>query len=141
MDRRRAGFMLLEVLVALLVAALFLGVLARVLASAWQGNRQPMEQVSALSIARSVASESASDSEAFTSEGRIGRFAYATTVAPLAIEPRESLLAPAPGGLEAMEKRRAGNSGNTELQRMTIEVRAPSGRRLTFETIRLDKSK
>ncbi|WP_371425244.1 hypothetical protein [Tardiphaga sp.] len=130
--------MLLDVLVALAVAALFIGVLAQVLASAWQGHKRPMERVAALNIARSIASQASSDNGRFRGDGQVGRFAYRTEIAPLVIEARESGLAPAPDRLEAMEKLRAADVGGARPQQMTIFVRGPSGRRLSFEAIRLD---
>ncbi|MCK9917158.1 hypothetical protein MXD81_49265 [Microbacteriaceae bacterium K1510] len=129
-----------EVLVALVVAALFLGTLARVFGNAWFDSRRPMEQVSALAVARMVAAEAQqSDRAVVTREGRIQLFDYVTTIMPLEPEVRISKLAPRPGG--SPNEKPPDNIGTSELQRIVVTVTAPSRRRLTFETIRLVTAK
>lgn len=135
----RAGFMLLEVLVALVVAALFLGLLAQMLAGAWQGNRIPLERVIALNLARSLAGNLTASRRPLD-DGQIGRFVYMTDSAPLVLEARPSNIAPAPDGAPT-ERPRADKTGSASLQRITITVRGPSGRELSFDTVKLDSSK
>ena len=135
----RAGFMLLEVLVALVVAALFLGLLARMLAGAWQGNRLPLERVTALNLARSIAGNLNASGRS-VSDGEIGRFVYRTDSAPLVLEARPNNIAPAPDGTPT-ERPRADKRDSASLQRITITIRAPSGRELSFDTVKLDSSK
>ena len=136
-DRRRAGFTLLEVLVALVVAALFLEALAHALGASWWGARRPMEQVSALAIARAAAAEAGS--RAPNLEGRIKGFSYVTTIEPLTPEQRNAELAPLPprdDGTPVVT--RAGGAPSGRLNRIKVVVTAPSGRRLIFETLRFD---
>lgn len=140
MNNSRAGFLLLEALVAIMIAAIALGVLARAIAGAWQDNRRPMERISALNVARQVASRLMLQSTAIAGHGRTGAFSYDTIVASIVIEPLDSLLAPLPPGVAA-QVRQTKSSAIAELQRLSIDVRSTSGRRLTFETIRLDRSK
>jgi prepilin-type N-terminal cleavage/methylation domain-containing protein len=137
-NRYSAGFTLIEVLVAIVVAAMFLDVLARALGASWSASRRPMEQVSALAIARAVAANAGAP--ALPPEGRIDRFDYETTVGSFAVEPRRSNLAPAPERSGAAAKPPAARESvaKGELQRVTVTVTAPSGRRLVFETIRVD---
>jgi type II secretory pathway component PulJ len=135
----RAGFMLLEVMVALVIAALFLGVLAQAFAGAWRNAQRPAEQMTAMSVARAIAGDVAYDKDRPVRDEQIEGFTYMTTISPLAIVLRESRLAPMPpGGAEAAPITRDENSVAPVLQRVTIAVRAPSGRRLTLETIRLN---
>jgi type II secretory pathway component PulJ len=138
MKNSRAGFLLLETLVAILIATIVLTVLARVLAGVWLDNRRPMERISALNVARHVAARLTLQTAAFTGHGRVGSFSYDTVIAPLAIEPRESQLAPMPAGA-AIQARSEKPGSAAELQRLSIDVRSTSGRRFTLETIRIDK--
>jgi prepilin-type N-terminal cleavage/methylation domain-containing protein len=138
-DRARdAGFTLIEVLVALMVAAMFFEALARGLAMAWHGTRGPAEIVCALAVARVVTVQAASDvgrgEDAAVREGMVERFRYATTVGPFALVPRPSRLAPPPGNPRASRRRVVNDN---DLQRITVVVAAPSGRRLRFDSVRL----
>ena len=156
---RRAGFTLVEVLVALVVAGLFLGVLGRAFADAWGATRTPQETVSAMMIARAVAQGDASG--AFPQAGKINGYSFRRSTDPVEIETRPSSLAPAPAadsaavasapgmpvpvdtmpGVSDVGPANAGSAavpGPRQLRRIAIVVTAPSGRRASLETIRLD---
>jgi len=134
----RAGFTLLEVLIALAVAAVFLGTLSRVLATgSWSESRRAIDQVSAVAVARVAATAVGADGRTVIRNGRIGLFDVTMTVAPLLTEPRPLALAPAFPAPDA-GKRPQEPGGGGYLQRIGVVVRSPSGRRLTFETIRLE---
>jgi prepilin-type N-terminal cleavage/methylation domain-containing protein len=135
LDRGKAGFTLPEVLVALIIATLFLSTLAQVLGNAWTASRRPMEQVSALAVARAVAEDAKKDARTLAPHGRIQRFDYVTTIVPFETETRISKLAPKVGGLQDAKQPNDGAANG--LQRISVTVTAPSGRRLTFETVRL----
>ena len=127
--------MLLEVLVALAVAALVLGALARILATGWDRSRVPMEQVSALGVALAVATESG-QAGTVARDGHVGRFAYTATVVPLTIEQLPDRLAPPLERLDAADKRPAAGTQGV-LQQISIVVRA-ANRSVTLETVRLE---
>jgi prepilin-type N-terminal cleavage/methylation domain-containing protein len=138
-DRRRAGFTLLEVLVALIVAALFLEALTRALGASWWAARRPMEQVSALAIARAAAAEAGS--RAPGPEGRIKGFAYVTTIEPLTPEQRSAELAPLPPRDDGTAVTVRTGPPLGRVNRIRVVVTAPSGRRLIFETLKVDTSR
>jgi hypothetical protein len=137
---RRAGFLLLEALVALAIAALVLAVLAQIISSARHASRRPMEQMSSLSVARIVANALSSSSLSLAREGQFGRFSYVARTAPVEISTRASRLAPAPSGIENSDKRSGAGPPGRVPQLLTVVVAAPSGRRLVFETIASDRS-
>lgn len=131
-SRSRAGFTLLEVLVALAVAGLFLGVLARGFATAWGRQHIPVESIWVIALAREVAAD-VRDSGAAIS-GSVGAFSYTTRIAPLLIEPSTSSLPPAPPQDHRVPPQ---PSLQARLQQITVRVIAPSGRRFDYQTIRL----
>ncbi|HEY0330274.1 MAG TPA: hypothetical protein VGC77_14395 [Rhodopseudomonas sp.] len=130
--------MLLDVLVALSVAAVVLGVLSRILASSWDRSRVPMDQVSALGVALNVIAESAVPGSPIARDGRIGRFAYTTSIAPLTIEPLPGTLAPPIERPDAVDKRQPAAGPKGVLQQLSIVITAPANRRLAVESIRLE---
>ena len=138
-DQRRAGFTLLEVLVALVVAALFLEALTRALGASWWTARRPMEQVSALAIARAAVTEASRSSPSL--EGRIKGFAFVTTIEQLTPEQRSAALAPLPPRDDSSGMPVRTGTLLSRLNRVRVVVTAPSGRRLIFETLKVDTSR
>jgi prepilin-type N-terminal cleavage/methylation domain-containing protein len=140
---RQAGFTLIEVLVALVVAGLFLVVLGRGFSTAWLASRIPGETAAAMSIARSVM---AHDPAGEAAEPPLAGFTYRRSVGPVRIEARPSSLAPAPLGLEAATRAggeaappaaAAGRKPRLTLRHMAVTVTSLSHRHLDFDTIRL----
>uniref|UniRef100_Q07N88 Prepilin-type cleavage/methylation-like protein n=1 Tax=Rhodopseudomonas palustris (strain BisA53) TaxID=316055 RepID=Q07N88_RHOP5 len=136
----RAGFMLMEVLVALAVAAMLFTVVAHVFANAWSGSRVPMELVNALNLARHLASEADIGDRGVPRDGNAGRFTYTATKFPLSVTTRATRLAPAPGGVDNLDQLRRAIGEVPYLRRVTIIVRTPSGRSLTYESVVLEKA-
>lgn len=138
-DSKDAGFTLIEVLVALVVAAIFLEALTRAMASSWTVSRRPMEQVAALAVARVAATARAHD-RAEPAAAFVDPFRYETSVEPLLIERRPTNLPPAPENSNAADRSAAAQRGAPRglPQRIRVLVSGPSGRRLIFETITVD---
>ena len=145
--------MLLEVLVAIAVAGLMLGVIGRVFAQAWSATRAPLDVVSAVTLAR-VALEPRPDDDALQASMPRG-FAVTRHVEPVVLAVRPNDLAPAPQAQSpppgAIGRGPAANDvmpgvthhpppggGTGRLQRITVAVRTPTGRRVTLQTLRLD---
>lgn len=137
---------------AVVVAGLFLSVLGRMLAGAWSGTRTPMEVLSSVTIARSVL---AREPEGATARER--GFVVVRDVGRAEIVAKPSRLAPAPlasakpGGSDgsppadskgpnAPGQAQPNGPAAATLQRVSVRVRTPSGRAITFETVRLDAS-
>lgn len=128
---RQAGFTLLEVLVALVVAGLALSALASAFQVAWSGLRAPEEIVSAVAVAQAAAQDGSPD------EGVMDRYAYARRLGAVRVVGRRIGIAPAPA------EDRPGAAPETvkldlRLQRISVVVITPSGRRITFDTVRLE---
>ena len=138
-DKKDAGFTLIEVLVALVVAAVFLEVLTRAMAGSWTVSSRPMEQVAALAVAR-VAASARAHGRAEPAAAFMDPFRYETSVEPLIIERRPSKMAPAPESSNAADRSAAAQRGAPRglPQRVRVLVSGPSGRRLIFETITVD---
>jgi prepilin-type N-terminal cleavage/methylation domain-containing protein len=131
-DRSRAGFTLLEVLVALAVAGLFLSVLARGFATAWGRQHIPVESIWAIALAREVAADVRDKGVAIS--GSAGGFNYTSRIEPLTIEPKTSSLPPTPPQDHRASQR---FPLQARLQQITVRVIAPSGHRFNYQTIRL----
>ncbi len=155
--RRRGGFTLVEALVALVVAGFLVPSLARALGGAWTATRTPLEVVSAMILARDVLSGDPVPAEARGLGFGVERTGGAVTVLALPAD-----VAPAPPGTgkddasdlkpEATPAaiRLAAPKGfgapppgtaptaNLRLQRVSVVVRTPSGRRLGLDGVRLD---
>ena len=132
----RAGFLLTEVLVALVVAGLFLAVLSRAFAFAWGVAHVPGDVMSGMIVARAAVA----DQEADRDSGQVGRFSYVRTFGSATMLPRPPRIAPAPLGTgppDAGAKARP-DAPPLRLRSISVLVKAPFGRRLSLETVRLD---
>ena len=131
--RGRGGFMLVEVLVAVVVGGLFLGVLGRVLAGAWGASRTPMDVLSAVTLARAQLQQDRRDA------GSAGLPGYVVTRSSIGVEisARPSHLAPAPLSTAAAPAPPERGPAPA-LKHISIVVRTPSGRSVTFDTVRFD---
>ena len=90
--------MLVETLVALVVAGLCLSAFARALSDAWSSTRAPMDVVSAVVLARAAALDA--PAEAFRQAERQG-FRIERVTRPLSVTVEPSGLAPAPAAAPA----------------------------------------
>lgn len=138
--RAEAGFTLVETLVALAVAAVFLPVVSQGFGMAWSATRSADETVLGMTLARALAADLRED-EKFSERSGVARgFGFSISARPLRVETLPSPLPPAPDALaekSAMAERRGGGSLSAEkLLCVTISVIAPSGRRLLYETVK-----
>ena len=155
--RGRAGFTLIECLVALVVAGLVLPALARAFAGAWASTRTPMDVVSGMALAQDVAAGGPVPPEA---RGR--NFAVERRTVPATVLVLPSDVAPAPRGtgkgadagefhpeatpsafkLALPEGLGGPGAGATPaavaLRRVAVTVRTPAGRRLPLDALSLD---
>ena len=154
-DSGRRGFTLVEALVALVVAGLILPSLARAMGGAWSATRIPIDVVSAIVMARDVAEGGSVPAEARDRGYAADRTGGAATVLIL-----PSKIAPAPRGTgkdadssdlhpdatpsaiklavpKSLEGPPPGAAPNVQLRRVSVSVRTPAGRRVTFDTVKL----
>ncbi len=122
--------MLIEVLVALGLALLFLVVLTRGFETAWSRARVPAETAWALALAKEVAAQ--------FRDGTAGDFQYATELDTITIEKLDSTLPPAPPAITAQGDDSSQKPLQGDLKAITINVTGPSGRVYEYESIKLD---
>ena len=151
---RRAGFMLVETLVALVIAGLFLSVFARAMADSWRATRAPMDVVTAIVLARAAAMEAPPD--AFRQAERQGyRFQRLSRPLDVAVEPSGLAPAPAagdepppephstPAAMQLAEPAAlvaASAKPKLVLRAVSIVVATPLGRRIRFDSIKADNA-
>lgn len=150
----QAGFTLVEALVALVVAGMVLAVFGRAMAGAWGSVKTPMDVVSGIILAKNAAL--GAPAEAFASAGARG-FTIDRSSAPAEVLRRPSRLAPAlvegpqqtpkdkkstPSGMQLAEPtgivQSAAGAQRAELRHVSVVVATPLGRRLRFDTFKLD---
>ena len=133
MARRHSnrGFVLIEVLVALGVAAILLVVLLRAFVTTWYGISTVREEAEAMLIARTLVSAVTprDNTGELAQQGSIGRYAWALEVK------RERLAQPLANLGNENE-----NNFPWALYRVAVVVTAPNGRRTSLETSRLSKA-
>lgn len=146
-DRRaRAGFVLFEVLVATVVAAILLTALIRAFAGVWSGIATVREDVEAVIVARAVL-ETASTSRTGIAprfqEGVSGSFRWTLAVAAARelSDPRTAVGSGMLRDPSAPSDPVTGLAGGWRLYRITAAVQGPSGRRTVLETLRLGLAK
>ncbi|MBT9289625.1 type II secretion system protein [Prosthecodimorpha staleyi] len=170
----QAGFTLIEVLAAIVVAGMMVAVLSRAFSTAWSAARAPAEIAGATILAQSLIAGVRAVPGAVPVRGtaRQGSFDYAIGTEIVDFEPRPSpapsipldagpttRTAPAPGagnggggetlGTGAAAGTRPGEPGSRGQQtgradsgppiplRVTVVVKAPSGRSIRLETVKL----
>lgn len=134
--RPNAGFALVEVLVALSMALLFMIVIARGFQMAWSRARLPAETTWALALARQVAAEVRNGAE--LDAGAVGNFRFATDVKPATIETLDSSLPPAPASMSQNSDISQNPMQPGNLEAITITITGPSGRTYEYESIKLN---
>ena len=134
---RRAGFVLLETLVALAVAALLLTMLSRSFLSTWHGTMHAREDLEAMMIARTVL-EDAMPRDKLAAGVRTGTAAgYVWQADTLPASTRAAAVAPPslPSGLQ-VEPTPTSDQRWT-LYKIVVTVRSPTGRRVVLDAFRL----
>jgi prepilin-type N-terminal cleavage/methylation domain-containing protein len=137
--RRKAnrGFVLIEVLVAVAVAAVLLVALLRAFVTTWFGISTVREEAEAMLIARTLISAVTPRENAgeLSQQGSIGRYNWA-------LEVRKAAIAPVAGADAAIAPVGGADSETPfawTLYRAGVVVTAPSGRRTSLETSRLSR--
>jgi prepilin-type N-terminal cleavage/methylation domain-containing protein len=128
-DKRKAnrGFVLIEVLVAVAVAAVLLVALSRAFVSTWSGISVVREEAEAMLIARTLitAVTPRDNASELSQQGSIGRYNWALEVK------KATMTGPAAADSE--------KPFPWTLYRAGVVVTAPSGRRTSLETSRLSR--
>lgn len=153
--RRNAGsrgFVLLEALVAVAVAALLMGLLLRSFSLTWSSVRLVREDAEAMLVGRSLMAEHGARERlaAGRDSGNMGGYAWTLEIAQVPTPPAGGADAQTPQ--PAAAKVQAGGSGSADqpgqaaqeraarnwtLYDLNLELVTPTGRRLTLETFRL----
>lgn len=155
-DDPRAGFTLLEVLVASSVAVVLLVALLRAFGGIWDLNTRVREEAEAMIIARAVleAAGTRGGLSVRAQEGRAGTYRWGVTIeeAPIGVPPPLPEVAAARLRLAATtaaddddddDEDSSGNAGAAkdaqqwQLYRIRIAVVAPSGRRTLLDSVKL----
>ena len=138
---RRAGFMLLEVLVAAVVAVVLLSMLTRLAGDNWHRVEEVRGTSGAMAVARSVLEESSSrdDLQASERSGMAGVYRWVVRIERLSdVMPAAPISgADQEGDAAASEARRP----VWALHRLDVVVIAPGGRRSSLESFRLGRIK
>lgn len=145
--RATRGFVLIEVLVAVGVAAILMAALLRSFSATWGGINIVREEAESMLLARTLLADGASPAKLVpgTQNGTLGRYAWSLTAiaAPVAAPPK-----PAP----AAAKSAAGKNQNVDasddqkeanpwiLYRVDLVITTPSGRSKSLETFRLGQA-
>ena len=146
MVRRKAnrGFVLIEVLVAVAVAAVLLVALLRSFVGTWQGITTVREEAEAMIIARTLINSVTPRDNAveINQQGSIGRYNWALEMKKM---PVVVAAAPAPATPTATPTADNTDAGDNPapfawtLYRVGVTVTAPNGRRTNLETSRLSR--
>lgn len=143
-NKSRAGFTLIEALVALSVAAVFLPVILRGFTNAWNTLKIAADTENSMRIARSLAAEWRDEAGNIQPSGDFHGYQYKIASEGLQLEPRDAQLPPAPPKNPATKQDAAAAQSAAEaappqgqLLRLVILVTAPSGRTLRYETAKL----
>lgn len=165
-NRTAAGFTLVETLIALAVAAIFLSVIVPGFSNVWTTLGITGDTTRSMAIARNLASRWRDGARELDASGEVQGFAYRFVTAPLTLQQKDANLPPAPPpqsgttgagapgqGAAAQQNQASGSSGpptpggsaaaplKGKLLRFAILVTAPSGRTLRYETAKFEIEK
>lgn len=163
---RLAGFTLIETLIALAAAAVFLSVIVPGFANVWITLGITGDTARAMAVARNLASRWRDGSGELDSSGEVEGFKYRFVTAPLSLQEKDSNLPPAPPAKSGTSGAGASGQGGASQQtlatgsaapaapgasappplkgkllRFAILVTAPSGRTLRYETAKFQIEK
>ena len=130
--KSNGGFVLIEVLVAVAVAAVLLTALLRAFVTTWMGINTVREEAETMLIARSLISAVAprENTAEASQNGAIGRYTWA-------LEVKKALVVVPPVDIEAGSG--TGTPNPWTLYRIAVVITAPNGRRTSLETNRLSR--
>jgi Tfp pilus assembly protein PilV len=128
--KNSAGFILIEVLVAVAVAAVLLTALLRAFVTTWAGINTVREEAETMLIARSLVEAVAprDNTAEVSQQGNMGRYTWA-------VEVKKAPVTPAPAAGSDPD-----NAIPWTLYRIAVVVTAPNGRRTSLETNRLSRA-
>lgn len=131
--RATRGFVLIEVLVAVGVAAILMAALLRSFSATWAGINSVREEAESMLLARTLLADGAAPGKlvAGTQNGTLGRYAWSLTAiaAPVAAPAN-----PAAAGGEEKE------ASPWTLYRVDLVITTPSGRSKSLETFRIGQA-
>jgi type II secretion system protein I len=130
--KSNGGFVLIEVLVAVAVAAVLLTALLRSFVTTWQGINSVREEAEAMLIARSLISAVTprDNTTELSQQGTMGRYTWT-------MEVKRTETTPPPTLVESDPENATPNPWT--LYRVAVVVTAPHGRRTTLATNRLSR--
>jgi prepilin-type N-terminal cleavage/methylation domain-containing protein len=133
--KNNRGFVLIEVLVAVAVAAVLLVALLRSFTTTWFGISTVREEAEATMVARSLISAVTPRDKTVevSQQGTTGRYSWLLEVKKVPLPP------PAPVTNAADSSSEPETPFSWTLYRVGVIVTAPSGRRTTLETSRLSR--
>jgi prepilin-type N-terminal cleavage/methylation domain-containing protein len=169
-NKSRAGFTLVEALIALAVGALFLSVIVPGFANVWMTLGITGDTSRAMDIARNLASRWRDGASELETSGEVEGFRYRFITAPLSLQRKDANLPPAPPSTSGASGAGAAGQGGAaqgtssqnqpngapapaapggpaaaplkgKLLRFAILVTAPSGRTLRYETAKFEIEK
>jgi len=134
----RAGYVLVEVLVATAVAALIFTALIRSFATTWSNSGRVREEAEAVFVGRAVLQAVGARTmlRMGSQDGTSGPYAWSVSIT----EPPAPIMPDAgkkPAGDNSDDDDDDGDTNRWTLYRITIAVTAPSGRKTTLDTFRL----
>ncbi|HVZ52880.1 MAG TPA: type II secretion system protein [Pseudolabrys sp.] len=147
--RNARGFVLLEVLVAVGVAAIIMTALLRSFTSTWAGINAVREEAESMLLARALLADGSSTAKiaAGTQNGTVGRYAWSLTAVAVPIAPppppqKQAQQPPQQQPGDPQPPQQANGEDQQQpnpfgLYRITLVVTTPSGRSSSLETYRI----
>ena len=144
--RTTRGFVLLEVLVAVGVAAIVMAALLRSFTSTWAGINAVREEAESMLLARALLADGAATAKivAGMQNGTIGRYAWSLTAVPVPVAqpaPQRQPQQPQQSQQPPQQQQAAGDDQQQPnpwtLYRVDLVITTPSGRSKSLETFRL----
>lgn len=135
------GFVLIEVLVAVGVAAILMAALLRSFTATWAGINAVREEAETLLLARTLLADGASSGKlvAGSQNGLLGRYAWRLTAVPApvaaTVQPAAATVQPDNAGDEQKQP------NPWTLYRVSLSITTPSGRSKSLETFRIGPAK
>jgi len=144
--RATRGFVLLEVLVAVGVAAIIMAALLRSFSTTWAGIHAVREEAESMLVARALLSDGAATARIVpgTQSGTIGRYAWSLTAVALPVAPPPQPAQPAQPAQDPQQAQQQAGGADQQpqpnpfaLYRIDLVITTPSGRSKSLETYRI----